>query len=101
MNAAEHPEMCHWLSPTWLMPHPASLKEASRPWSCLRDGYPRPLSANEFEQCAECARWEPRTFDAVKRDLIFEAWGTGELPTPNRSFDEAKHDLVLEAWGVE
>ncbi len=101
MDTAEHAELCHWLSPTWLMPPPASLEAGSRPWSCLRDGSPRPLSAIELAQCAECARWEPRSFETTRRDLIFEAWGAGGFAPTDRPFDAARHDLILEAWGVE
>jgi hypothetical protein len=92
---------CHWLTPTRIMPHPYGLEAAVKPWSCLRDGYPRPLDMVELGQCASCARWEPRSFEAVKRDLVFEVWGTGNQMERPRTFDDAKRDLVLEAWGVE
>jgi hypothetical protein len=57
------------------------------------------LRLAELRQCATCPRWEPRTFDAVKRDLVFEAWGGVPVPE-RRTFDDAKRDLVCEAWGV-
>ena len=66
----------------------------------LRDGSPRPLDSSELCQCATCPRWEPRTFDATKRDIVFETWGVG-IPVPeHRAFDDVKRDLVMEAWGV-
>lgn len=91
---------CHWLTPTRIMPHPYCFEAAVKPWSCLRDGYPRPLDMSELRQCAECPRWEPRSFDAVQRDLVFEVWGTGDQIEKPRTLDDAKRDLVLEAWGV-
>ena len=42
-----------------------------------------------------------RSFDSVKRDLIFEAWGTENLATRPRTLDEVKRHLMLEIWGVE
>jgi hypothetical protein len=81
------------------MPQPYWLDAGVHPWSCLRDGRPRPLSLTELGQCATCPRWEPRTFDAVKRDLVFEVWGG--VPVPERkTFEDVKRDLVCEAWGV-
>jgi hypothetical protein len=90
---------CHWLTPTRLMPQPYWLDAGVHPWSCLRDGCPRPLSLDELRRCATCPRWEPRTFDAARRDLVFEAWGGVPVPE-RRTFDDAKRDLVCEAWGV-
>lgn len=100
MDRTDEIATCHWLTPTRLMPHPYGYESHERPWTCLRDGYPRPLDMSEFHQCAACARWEPRTFDDERRDLVFEAWGGVSVPE-HRSFDEARRDLVLEAWGVE
>jgi hypothetical protein len=102
MDNASDLVTCDWLTPTRIMPNPYCFEAGLKPWSCLRDGYPRPLDVGELRQCAACPRWEPRTFDAVKRDLVFEVWGTGDqVPSKPRSFDEVKRDLVLEAWGVE
>src|SRR5262249_30101591 len=42
---------CHWLTPTRIMPHPYCFEAAVKPWSCLRDGYPRPLDMDELRQC--------------------------------------------------
>ena len=101
MSATDTEVTCHWLTPTRVMPHPYWFEADARPWSCLRDGCPRPLTAGELHACATCARWEPRTFETAKRDLVYEAWGVGdEIPEP-ATFDGAKRDLVLEAWGVE
>jgi hypothetical protein len=101
MTGPDRTVTCHWLTPTRGLPHPYSFEASVRPWSCLRDGSPRPLTGSEFCQCATCPRWEPRTFDATKRDLVFEAWGVG-IPVPeHRTFDDVKRDLVAEAWGVE
>ena len=82
------------------MPHPIRLEAGVRPWSCLRNGYPHPLDMSELRHCATCPRWEPRAFDATKRDLVFETWG-GIAVTEQRAFDDVRRDLVLEAWGVE
>jgi hypothetical protein len=90
---------CQWCTPTRLMTKPYWFEAGTRPWSCLRDGAPRPLSMSELRQCATCPRWQPRTFDAAKRDLIFEAWGGAPAPV-HRAFDNVRRDLVFEAWGV-
>jgi hypothetical protein len=81
------------------MPKPYWLEAGVRPWSCLRDGEPRPLSMSELHQCATCPRWQPRTFDAAKRDLMFECWG-GAPALDRRVFEEVRRDLLFETWGV-
>ena len=101
MERTDNAITCHWLTPTRLMSDPSRFEAGIRPWSCLRDGYPRPLDLSELHQCATCARREARTFDAVKRDLVFEAWGTGDFVPRHRTLDDVRRDLVLEAWGVE
>ncbi len=96
----ENAVTCHWLTPTRILPHPDCFEAGSRPWSCLRDGRPRALHVTELRQCATCARWEPRTLDATKRDLVYETWGVG-IPLPkHRTFDDRRRDLVWETWGV-
>jgi hypothetical protein len=91
---------CHWLAPTRIMPHPFCFAADARPWTCLRDGRPRPLNAAELSQCATCPRWEPRTLDASKRDLAFETWGVG-IPLPaERTFDDGRRDVAWNTWGV-
>jgi hypothetical protein len=100
MTGSANPVSCHWLMPTRILPHPYSFEARVRNWSCLRDGSPRPLDSTELCQCATCPRWEPRTFDATKRDIVFETWGVG-IPVPeHRAFDDVRRDLVREAWGV-
>jgi hypothetical protein len=89
---------CHWLTPTWLMPAPYRTEAAVRPWSCLRDDCVRPV---DLAECDGCSRWERRTFESARRDLIFETWGTGDFMMKPRSFDEARRQLVLDTWGVE
>ena len=100
MNASNH-TTCYWLTPTRLMPEPYRFAANTRPWSCVRDGYPRPLSACELASCEGCARWERRTFDAARRDLVVEAWGGFEMPPNPETFDDVRRDLVHEAWGVD
>jgi hypothetical protein len=101
MTSPDNARPCHWLAPTRVLPHPYSFEAEVRPWSCLREGSPRPLDSSELCQCASCPRWEPRSFDATRRDLVFEAWGVG-IPVPeHRGFDEVKRELVSEAWGVK
>jgi hypothetical protein len=101
MTGSANPVSCHWLTPTRILPHPYSFEANVRNWSCLRDGSPRPLDSSELCQCATCPRWEPRSFDATKRDIVFETWGVG-IPVPeHRAFDDVRRDLVLEAWGVK
>ena len=100
MERPESPVTCHWLTPTRVMPSPYWFEAGVRPWSCLRDSCPRPLDANELHRCATCARWEPRTFDSVKRDLVFEAWGVGDAVQVSTTFDDVRRKLMWEAWGV-
>ena len=100
MESPDNAVTCHWLTPTRLMPSTYALDAGVRPWSCLRDGYPRPLDLCELHQCATCARWEARTFDAVKRDLLFEAWGVGDAFQVHTTFDDVRRKLVWDAWGV-
>ena len=92
---------CHWLTPTRLMGDPYTFEAEVRPWTCLRDGCPRPLSMTELHDCASCARWEPRTFESARRDLIFETWGPGDMAPRHRTYDEARREAVAETWGVE
>jgi hypothetical protein len=100
MTSPDNVVSCHWLTPTRILPHPYSFEASVRTWSCLRDGSPRPLDKSELCQCATCPRLEPRTFDATRRDIVFETWGVG-IPVPeHRAFDDVRRDLVLEAWGV-
>jgi hypothetical protein len=91
---------CQWLTPTRLMPYPYGFDANDKPWSCIRDLCPRPLTQGELQECATCPRWEPRTFDAARRDLVFEAWGIGiAVPKPT-TFDDVKRALMLDSWGV-
>jgi hypothetical protein len=91
---------CYWHTPTRILPHPYRNEAGRQPWSCLHDGRPRPLAATDFQNCATCPEWEPRTFAAAKRDLVFETWGVG-IPIPeHRTFEEVRRGLVSEAWGV-
>jgi hypothetical protein len=89
---------CHWLTPTWLMPHPYRLEAAVHPWSCIRESCPRPV---DVSGCAMCQHWKPRTFESAARDLVFETWGTGKLVQKPRTFEEARRHFMLETWGVE
>jgi hypothetical protein len=91
---------CHWLSPTRIMPHPVWFEASARPWACMRDGYPRPLTECELAACAKCPRWEPRTFDSAKRDLVFETWGVGADGCPRATYDDARRGHLLDAWGM-
>jgi hypothetical protein len=101
MNTTRNAAICHWLTPTRIMPHPRSFEAATHCWTCLRDDDPRALDQNELNRCATCARREARTFESEMRDLVFETWGVG-IPLPNdRTFEHARRDLVLDAWGVE
>jgi hypothetical protein len=99
MTCAHTALPCHWQTPTRILPTTLSSLDAAS-WNCLRDGRPRPLDTAELRECATCVRWEPRTLDSTKRDLVFETWGVG-IPLPERrTFDEARRDLVWETWGV-
>jgi hypothetical protein len=100
MARADDAVTCHWLTPTRIMPNSYGFGADVKPWSCLRDGCPRSLDTSELRQCPTCPRWELRTFEATKRDLVFETWGVG-IPIPaHEKFDDVRRDLVLEAWEV-
>ena len=101
METTNNAVTCHWLSPTRIMPEPYRIEALTRPWACIRDGYPRPLDSHELCDCASCVRREPRTFEAAKRDLILEAWGGADAVRHEPSYDEARRIEVLQAWGVE
>jgi hypothetical protein len=51
MTAANNAVTCHWLTPTRIMPHPFSYEAGEKPWACLRDGRPRPLTCRELHEC--------------------------------------------------
>jgi len=91
---------CHWLTPTRIMPHPFSFECAERPWSCLRDGAPRALCAEELARCAHCPRWEPRTFEDARRDAAYETWGVG-IPLPDPTFEDRRREIAWETFGVK
>jgi hypothetical protein len=96
----DHIPPCYWLTPTHVMPHPYGLDAGLKPWTCLRSGCPRPLTDGELRSCATCPEWEARTFDAAKRDTVFETWGVG-IPIPEeRTYDEVRRELVWQTWGV-
>jgi hypothetical protein len=99
-NKADRFVTCHWLTPTRSMPHPHCFMASARPWSCLRDGYPRPLGMTELRRCSSCPRWERRTFDDARRDQLFEIWGVGDAVADHATFDEVSRGLAMEAWGV-
>jgi hypothetical protein len=99
MTGPDNAATCHWRTATRLMPTPYWFEAGVRPWSCLRDDTPRPLSMSELRQCATCPHWQPRTFEASKRDLLFEVWG-GVPVKEHRTFDEVRRDWVFETWGV-
>jgi len=49
---------CRWAVPTLFLPLPDWLDAWNRPWSCRRDGPPRPLESTEC--CCDCPRWQTR-----------------------------------------
>jgi hypothetical protein len=99
-NKADRFVTCHWLTPTRSMPHPHCFMASARPWSCLHDGFPRPLAMRELRKCSSCPRWERRTFEDAKRDQLFEIWGVGEAVVNHATFDEVRRELAMETWGV-
>ena len=92
--------MCHWLTPTRILPHRFSFEAGAKPWTCLRDEMPCPLCGEELEKCAGCPRWEARSLDDAKRDIAYETWGVG-ITVPERSFDDARRELAWETFGVK
>jgi hypothetical protein len=54
----------------------------------------------ELRQCSSCPHWEPRTFDDVRRDQLFEIWGVGDAVANHATFDEVSRGLAMEVWGV-
>lgn len=100
MTGCDNSVTCYWLTPTRIMPHPFSYEAEAKPWTCLRDGRPRPMDAGERSQCAACPRWEPRTLDATSRDLAFETWGVGISLSEDRTLDDTRRDVLWETWGL-
>lgn len=47
---------CRWATPTLFVAAPVWYVAEEYPWTCLRDGVPRPLATTEA--CEECPRWE-------------------------------------------
>ncbi len=92
---------CHWLTPTRIMPHPFSIDAETSPWTCLRDGMPRALSAGEIGHCAHCPRWEERTLEDVQRDIAYETWGVGIDVPERRTIADARRDLIWETFGLK
>ena len=92
--------ICHWLTPTRILPHPFAVDADTRPWTCLRDGAPRALCCEEFERCACCPRLEARTLQDAKRDIAYETWGVG-IDLPERTFDDTRRDVAWETFGVK
>jgi hypothetical protein len=99
-NEADRFVTCHGLTPTRSMPHPHCFMASARPWSCLRDGFPRPLAMRELRKCSSCPHWERRTFEDAKRDQLFEIWGVGDAVANHATFDEVRRELAMETWGV-
>jgi hypothetical protein len=50
-----HAANCKWARPTLQEPNPIWLAAEERPWSCERDGTPRPLESTE--PCEDCPEW--------------------------------------------
>jgi hypothetical protein len=99
-TSSDNAAICHWLTPTRLMPHPYFMEAGEKPWSCLRDGCPRPLTGAELRDCAACPRLEARSYDDTKRDLVYETWGVGILIPERGTFEEMRRGIVAETWGV-
>jgi hypothetical protein len=53
-----HAANCKWARPTLQEPTPVWLAAEDRPWTCERDGTPRPLESTEA--CADCPHWAER-----------------------------------------
>jgi len=47
---------CLWAVPTVWLSTPFWCDAETRPWTCVRDGDPRPLSTTV--RCVECPRWQ-------------------------------------------
>jgi hypothetical protein len=54
---------CRWATPTILLAAPFWFEAEACPWSCLRNGKPRPLPTTEA--CRACPRWEARPAPAA------------------------------------
>jgi hypothetical protein len=55
---------CRWAGQTMLLADPFWMSPSEFPWSCYRDGEPRPI--DDTRECHVCARWEPR--DETEQD---------------------------------
>ncbi len=54
---------CRWADQTLLLDEPYWLNAWDFPWSCHRNGNPRPVE--DTRDCRTCARWERRDTDTV------------------------------------
>lgn len=51
------PQNCRWAEPTLFLPTPYWLDAWDMPWTCRHDAQPLLI---EPDDCACCAKWEPR-----------------------------------------
>lgn len=59
MNAVRHDiQHCRWSEQTLMLGDPYWLNAWDFPWSCRRDGEPRPV--DDTRVCRVCQRWESR-----------------------------------------
>jgi hypothetical protein len=49
---------CRWSGQTMFLADPFWLAATEFPWTCFRDGEPRPI--DDTRVCRICNRWEPR-----------------------------------------
>jgi len=52
-------QRCRWAEPTLFLTAPLWTAAEEYPWSCRRDGLPRPV--DDTAGCRTCGRWEART----------------------------------------
>lgn len=52
---------CRWAEPTLFLANPLWMAAETYPWSCRRDGLPKPV--DDTGDCRTCGRWESRSPD--------------------------------------
>jgi hypothetical protein len=65
-------QRCRWAEPTVFLANPLWTAAEDYPWSCRRDGAPRPVE--DTLACRTCPRWESRTPTIRRISDVSEGW---------------------------
>lgn len=65
-------QRCRWAEPTLFLANPLWMAAEEYPWSCRRDGLPKPV--DDTDACQKCGRWETRNAPDRRNSGISEGW---------------------------